>query len=117
VGQTVTPLPTIGDMVVGRDVAGRLLRISSHPQSDRVVLSIWQDGRCLATVRLARTDVPDVTRALVSGLVPIDGIRDKDDGTTIPELPRQSAPATVTDQVRSVTDRVTTVLATRFRRR
>lgn len=69
--QTVTPLPSIGDVVPGRDVAGRELRISGHPESDRVVLSIWQDGRCQATVRLARADVPEVTRALVAGLVPV----------------------------------------------
>jgi hypothetical protein len=67
----VTPLPAIGDVVAGRDVAGRELRISGHPESDRVVLSIWQSGHCLATVRLARADVPEVTRALVSGLVPV----------------------------------------------
>src|SRR5690349_10266589 len=65
----VTPLPSIGDVVTGRDVAGRELRISGHPESDRVVLSIWQDGRCQATVRLARADVPEVTRALVATLV------------------------------------------------
>jgi hypothetical protein len=68
--RTVTPLPTIGDVVVGRDIAGRELRISGHPEADRLVLSIWQSGRCLATVRLARADVPEVTRALVAGLVP-----------------------------------------------
>jgi hypothetical protein len=67
----VTPLPSIGDVVAGRDVAGRELRISGHPEADRVVLSIWQSGHCLATVRLARADVPEVTRALVSGLVPL----------------------------------------------
>jgi hypothetical protein len=66
----VTPLPAIGDVVAGRDVAGRELRISGHPEFDRVVLSIWQSGHCLATVRLARADVPEVTRALVAGLVP-----------------------------------------------
>ena len=69
----VTPLPAIGDVVAGRDVAGRELRISGHPESDRVVLSIWQSGHCLATVRLARADVPEVTRALVAGLVPAPG--------------------------------------------
>jgi hypothetical protein len=68
---TVTPLPSIGDVIAGQDVAGRELRISGHPESDRLVLSIWQSSRCLATVRLARADVPEVTRALVTGLVPI----------------------------------------------
>lgn len=68
---TVTPLPSIGEVVSGRDAAGRELRISGHPERDRVVLSIWDHGRCLATVRLARADVPEVTRALVATLTAI----------------------------------------------
>ena len=60
-----TPLPVNGDVVVGRDRAGRVLRVSGHPDLDRVVLSIWQEGRCLATVRLAAGDVPDLVRVLV----------------------------------------------------
>lgn len=65
-----TALPTLGDMIPGRDVAGRLLRISGYPDLDRVVLSIWQDGHCRATVRLTRADVPEVTRALIATLAP-----------------------------------------------
>ena len=65
----VTPVPSRGDVVVGRDRAGRVLRVSGHPEHDRVVLSIWQEGHCLATVRLAAADVPDLVRALVSAVV------------------------------------------------
>ena len=54
----VPPIPRHGDVVVGRDVAGRVLRVSAHPENNRLVLSIWQGGRCLATVRLAPEDVP-----------------------------------------------------------
>jgi hypothetical protein len=61
---TVSPLPQHGDVVVGRDVAGRTLRVSGHPESGRVVLSIWQDTVCRATVRLAPEDVPDVVAML-----------------------------------------------------
>ncbi len=64
----VPPAPRYGDVIVGRDVGGRVLRISSHPQADRVVLSIWQDGSCLATVRLAHDDVHEVLRALSTAL-------------------------------------------------
>jgi hypothetical protein len=64
-----TPLPTHGDVVVGRDRAGRVLRVSAHPEFDRVVLSIWQEGQCLATVRLAAGDVPDLVRTLVAAVV------------------------------------------------
>jgi hypothetical protein len=84
--QTVTPLPSIGDVVSGRDVPGRELRISGHPQADRVVLSIWQDGRCQATVRLARADVPDVIHALAAGLVPTPAGADAGPDGTVHEL-------------------------------
>ena len=66
-----TPLPSHGDVVLGRDRAGRVLRVSSHPEHDRVVLSIWQEGQCLATVRLAAADVPDLVRALVAAAVQV----------------------------------------------
>jgi hypothetical protein len=60
----VSPVPRIGDVVVGRDAVGRVLRISSHPGNDRLVLSIWQDGVCLATVRLAGHDVTHLADTL-----------------------------------------------------
>ena len=39
------------------------------------MLSIWQDSTCVATVRLAGQDVPELVRALTAGLVhpPGDG--------------------------------------------
>ena len=67
---SVTPAPHRGTVLVGRDVAGRALRVSSHPEHGRVVLSIWQGGQCLATVRLAEPDVPELVRALAATLVP-----------------------------------------------
>ena len=60
----VTPVPRLGDVVAGRDGVGRVLRVSAHPNSDRVVLSIWQDGTCLATVRLAGQDVGHLAAVL-----------------------------------------------------
>ncbi|MEO5982959.1 MAG: hypothetical protein ABIQ13_11635 [Pedococcus sp.] len=73
----ISPLPRHGDVVVGRDVAGRTLRISGHPESGRVVLSIWQDTVCKATVRLLAEDVPAVVEMLArSALTP--GSADKD---------------------------------------
>lgn len=65
----VSPLPMRGTVLVGRDVAGRALRVSSHPELGRVVLSIWQDTSCVATVRLADIDVPDLVKVLAAGLV------------------------------------------------
>jgi hypothetical protein len=65
----VTPVPSQGDIVVGRDKAGRVLRVSGHPELDRVVLSIWQEGQCLATIRLAGADVPDLVRILTGSVI------------------------------------------------
>src|SRR3954463_16727943 len=105
--QTVTPLPMIGDVVRGRDVVGRELRISGHPNSDRVVLSIWQDGRCQATVRLSRADIPGVTKALVAGLVPVPGPvpQQREDKLAGPPRP---AVSTGPGSLREVTDRIAT---------
>jgi hypothetical protein len=70
---TVSPLPQHGDVVVGRDVAGRTLRVSGHPESGRGVLSIWQDTVCRATVRLAPEDVPDVVAMLARTALRTEG--------------------------------------------
>jgi hypothetical protein len=67
--QTVSPLPVHGDVIVGRDAVGKILRISRHSELDRVVLSIWDGGRCVATLRLATGDVPELVRVLVTTLV------------------------------------------------
>ncbi len=67
---TVTPMPAGGEVIVGQDVAGRVLRMSSHPEIDRVVLSIWQGGQCLATFRLAPADIPGLVRSLISTALP-----------------------------------------------
>jgi hypothetical protein len=67
---SVTPAPHRGTVLVGRDVAGRALRVSAHPEHGRVVLSIWQGPQCLATIRLAAQDVPDLVRTLTASLLP-----------------------------------------------
>jgi hypothetical protein len=59
-----TPMPGLGDVIVGRDRAGRVLRVSAHPELGRVVLSIWQEGTCIGTFRLAPSDIPDLVRVL-----------------------------------------------------
>ena len=55
--------------MLGRDTAGRRLRVSSHPDAGRVVLSIWQDDICRATLRLAEEDVPELVKMLSSSLI------------------------------------------------
>lgn len=68
----IAPIPRQGTVLVGRDAVGRSLRVSRHPDAGRVVLSIWQDGVCRATVRLALDDLPDLVAGL--GAVPVDGL-------------------------------------------
>jgi hypothetical protein len=66
---TTSPLPRQGSTLLGRDKAGRRLRVSSHPDAGRVVLSIWQDDVCRATFRLAEEDVPELVKMLSSSLI------------------------------------------------
>ena len=65
----VFPAPTRGVVLDGLDTPGRALRVSSHPELGLIVLSIWQDERCVATVRVAEADVPDLVRALADALL------------------------------------------------
>jgi hypothetical protein len=66
---TTSPLPRKGGTLLGRDKAGRRLRVSSHSDAGRVVLSIWQDDVCRATIRLAEEDVPELVKMLSSSLI------------------------------------------------
>ncbi|MBK6873434.1 MAG: hypothetical protein IPJ14_08475 [Kineosporiaceae bacterium] len=68
----VSPIPRRGDIVVGRDARGRALRVSSHPEQNRVVLSIWQDDTCVGTVRVSGQDLPELLRSLSQALVDLD---------------------------------------------
>ena len=63
------PVPTNGGVVVGRDRAGRAIRVSSHPEVSRVVLSLWDGGRCIGTMRMAPEDVPDLVKMLAGAAV------------------------------------------------
>ncbi|MCB0910938.1 MAG: hypothetical protein KDB60_04900 [Propionibacteriaceae bacterium] len=67
---TVSPLPRHGATLTSRDRSGRSLRIAQHRESDRVVLSVWQDGTCLATVRLDPGDVAALVGELTRTLQP-----------------------------------------------
>ncbi|MGI8578789.1 MAG: hypothetical protein ACR2KG_12965 [Nocardioidaceae bacterium] len=46
----------------------RALRLRWHRDAGLVVLSLWRDGMCVGTFRLARADVDDFVDALVDGL-------------------------------------------------
>lgn len=66
---SVRPAPENGGVVLGRDRPGRALRVSSHPELGRVVLSLWDGSRCIGTLRVAPSDVPDMVRALTGAAV------------------------------------------------
>jgi hypothetical protein len=67
---TVSPLPRDGTTLIGRDRPGRSLRVARHAETSRVVLSVWQDATCLATVRLAPEDVAVLVAELTRTLLP-----------------------------------------------
>ncbi len=69
-GMGVTPLPRRGGVLSGRDAAARMLRVSYHAEVARVVVSIWDHDVCMATLRLAPEDVPELVRALTAALLP-----------------------------------------------
>lgn len=65
----VSVLPVVGEVLFDARDDGRALRVSWHPVDDLCVLSIWRDGRCVATFQLARLETPNLINELVRGLV------------------------------------------------
>jgi hypothetical protein len=86
--------------VLGRDRPGRALRVSSHPELGRVVLSLWDGDRCIGTLRVAPSDVPDMVRALTGaavaaadgGFVPDEGAPGPGTHLTAVPPPRSTSP-------------------------
>jgi hypothetical protein len=68
-GVPVTSLPLAGEVFLDSRGSGRALRVSWHPESDLVVLSLWQGDTCTGTFRLPVEDVPDLVDALRDGLM------------------------------------------------
>ncbi len=50
------------------------MRLTWHHEADLVVLSMWRDGLCAGTFRLAKEDVNEFIDALVDGLRDAPGI-------------------------------------------
>ncbi len=78
----INPAPVHGGVVLGRDRPGRALRVSSHPELGRVVLSLWDGGLCIGTLRVAPDDVPEMVRALTGAAVAAAGDHDSRAGTS-----------------------------------
>ena len=66
---TVSPLPRQGGVHFDRRDDGRALRVTAHPETGTVTLSIWRGDTCVATHQLAATDVPDLIEMLARSLV------------------------------------------------
>ncbi len=64
----VLPFPPHGDVFVGRDVPDKALRLSWHPGSNRLVLSLWRTDTCTGTVRLTVADASRLIASLAEGL-------------------------------------------------
>ena len=65
----VSPLPRRGGVSFDRRDDGRALRVSAHPESGSVTVSIWREDRCVATHQLRAEDVPQLIELLASALV------------------------------------------------
>lgn len=66
-GRVVT-LPPRGEVFADVRGAGRVLRASWHLEADVVVLSVWRDGGCVATVRLDPPDAARLVAVLAEGV-------------------------------------------------
>ncbi len=93
-GMGVTPLPRRGGVLSGRDAAARMLRVSYHAEVARVVLSIWDHDVCMATLRLAPEDVPELVRGLTASLVRSEPILAEAPSTVAIPLPTPPTAAT-----------------------
>jgi hypothetical protein len=68
----VVPLPSRGSWLPDARGDSRALRVSWHGDEGCAVLSVWRDGTCAATARLAAPEVATLVAALAEGLA--DGV-------------------------------------------
>jgi hypothetical protein len=64
----VTPLPRTGEVFFDARGEERALRLSWHPDSGVMVISLWNRGTCTATFRLPTEDVPSFIEAMSASL-------------------------------------------------
>jgi len=69
----MTPLPGPGRWVADGRGEGRAIRVSSHPESGFLIVSIWRAGMCVGTVQLRPTEAADVIGALSGSLAALVG--------------------------------------------
>ncbi len=71
-----------------------MLRVSYHPEVARIVLSIWDHDVCMATLRLAPEDVPELVRGLTVALVA--PVTDPGNGSPTAAIPITPPPSAAT---------------------
>ena len=64
----VLPFPTRGAWVPDARDGGRVARVTPHPETGLVVVSVWNGDTCTATIQLAADDVVEMVTALSRGL-------------------------------------------------
>ena len=69
----VSPLPRRGGVSFDRRDDGRALRVSAHPETGSVTISVWRAERCVATHQMSASDVPQLIEMLANALVPSPG--------------------------------------------
>ncbi|HVT64771.1 MAG TPA: hypothetical protein VHD81_06440 [Mycobacteriales bacterium] len=71
-GVKVAFMPRQGGWHVDPNRPGHYLRVSGHPESGIVVLSVWRGEHCIVTHEIPTADIPDVIGLLAKALVPAD---------------------------------------------
>jgi hypothetical protein len=74
----VSPLPSNGAVFFDPRDEGRSLRVSFHQDLGVFVLSQWRGAECLATFRLATTDVPQFIYSMTRSLSDASGVSELD---------------------------------------
>ena len=64
----VLALPASGEVLRDQRGDGRWMRVTWHEDVDVVVLSLWKHTSCVGTLRLDRSQVPELVDSLVRGL-------------------------------------------------
>jgi hypothetical protein len=64
----VLAFPASGEIIPDQRGDGRWMRVTWHHDADVVVLSLWRETGCIGTMRLDRSQVPELVTALVDGL-------------------------------------------------
>ena len=65
---SVVPLPAHGRWARDLRGEGRAVRVSAHPESGLLTLSVWRANSCVGTVRLAPEEAAELVAGLAEGL-------------------------------------------------